>query len=179
MRANRSRKRHDTVAPVVRRKIMQAVKSSGTDIEETVASLVRELTMPFRRNVAGLPGRPDLCNKTRRWAIFVNGCFWHCHTNCAKTQGGRYGRIPKTNSAFWQQKLLRNRIRDHQARLLLRRMGYRVLTVWQCQCELLSRVVFRGPGSGGVLQDSVGEHFSFENENDLVMPVESSPASAG
>ncbi len=135
MRANRSRKRHDTVAPAVRRKIMQAVKSSGTDIEETVASLVRELTMPFRRNVAGLPGRPDLCNKTRRWAIFVNGCFWHCHTNCAKTQGGRYGRIPKTNSAFWQQKLLRNRIRDHQSRVLLRRMGYRVLTVWQCQCS--------------------------------------------
>ena len=45
--------------------------------------------------------------------------------------------------------------------------------------ELLSRVVFRGPGSGGVLQDSVGEHFSFENESDLVMPVESSPTSTG
>ena len=45
--------------------------------------------------------------------------------------------------------------------------------------ELLSRVVFRGPGSGGVLQDSVGENFSFENKNDLLMPVESSPTSAG
>lgn len=45
--------------------------------------------------------------------------------------------------------------------------------------ELLSRVVFRGLGSGGVLQDSVGENFSFENKNDLVMPVESSPTSAG
>jgi len=45
--------------------------------------------------------------------------------------------------------------------------------------ELLSRVVFRGLGSGGVLQDSVGENFSFENKNDLLMPVESSPTSAG
>ena len=44
--------------------------------------------------------------------------------------------------------------------------------------ELLSRVVFRGPGSGGVLQDSVCENFSFENKNDLVMAVESSPAPA-
>ena len=45
--------------------------------------------------------------------------------------------------------------------------------------ELLSRVVFRGPESGGVLQDSVGEDSSFENKNDLVMRVESPPASAG
>jgi hypothetical protein len=45
--------------------------------------------------------------------------------------------------------------------------------------ELLSRVVFRGPESGGVLQDSVGEDSSFENKNDVVMRVESSPASAG
>jgi len=40
--------------------------------------------------------------------------------------------------------------------------------------ELLPRVVFRGPRSGGVLQDSVGEDSSFENKNKLVMPVESS-----
>jgi FkbM family methyltransferase len=53
---------------------------------------------------------------------------------------------------------------------------YRPLTVGT---ELLSRVVFRGPESGGVLQDSVGEDSSFENKDDLVMRVESSPASAG
>jgi hypothetical protein len=39
--------------------------------------------------------------------------------------------------------------------------------------------VLSGPGSGSVLQDSVGEHVSFENKNDLVMPVESSPPSVG
>jgi hypothetical protein len=52
-------------------------------------------------------------------------------------------------------------------------------TLIRMLAELLSRVVFRGLGSGGVLQDSVGENFSFENKNDLVMPVESSPTSAG
>jgi DNA mismatch endonuclease (patch repair protein) len=58
--------------------------------------------------------------------LFVHGCFWHGH-GCA-----RGARVPKQNRAYWVAKVARNRVRDAAARRALRALGWRVVTVWEC-----------------------------------------------
>lgn len=105
---------------------MSRVRRAGTKPELIVAASLRGAGHSYRKDVKSLPGRPDFANKLRRWAIFVNGCFWHHHTNCKRAT------VPATNSAFWTDKFRRNRLRDAAAVLALRRQGWRVGIVWEC-----------------------------------------------
>jgi DNA mismatch endonuclease, patch repair protein len=125
----------DIFAPGKRRQVMQAVRNHGTDIELAVRRVVSRMGHRFRANAALLPGRPDISNQRAKWAIFVHGCFWHGHRNCHKTKGGETGRIPVSNKAFWQEKISTNRTRDARKAQELRRIGYRVLTVWECDVK--------------------------------------------
>ena len=102
-------------------------KQRGTKVEEIVAGLLRRHGVPFRRNVRTLPGSPDFANQRRRWAIFVNGCFWHRHSNC------RRATIPRNNRAFWISKFAVNRRRDAIAICTLRRRGFQVVLLWECE----------------------------------------------
>jgi DNA mismatch endonuclease (patch repair protein) len=120
-----------------RRALMQRVRRSGTPAEERVAALCRKLSLAYRRNLRSLPGSPDLANKSRRWAIFVNGCFWHRHTGCAKAT------VPKRNRAFWIAKLEGNRRRDARKIRQLRAAGYRVLLLWECEVDDEAQVLRR------------------------------------
>ena len=79
--------------------------------------------------VEHVPGTPDIVLGRYRTVIFVNGCFWHGHEGC------RYFRLPKTNAGFWQQKIERNQARDARDRMELRRMGWHVIQVWECQLK--------------------------------------------
>lgn len=108
---------------------MQRVRQSGTPGEDRVASVCRTLGLSYRRNVASLPGSPDLANKSRRWAVFVNGCFWHNHKGCSRAT------IPKRNRAFWVAKLAGNRRRDARKIRQLRAASYRVLLFWECDLD--------------------------------------------
>jgi DNA mismatch endonuclease, patch repair protein len=92
--------------------------------------LLRSAGFCFRRNVRSLPGSPDFANKSRRLAVFVNGCFWHHHKGCPRAT------IPKRNRSFWIEKLATNRKRDARKIRQLRAMGYRVLLLWECQLEI-------------------------------------------
>jgi DNA mismatch endonuclease (patch repair protein) len=125
----------DIVTSVKRRQMMQAVRRHGTDIEIAVRRAVARLGHHFRANAATLAGRPDLSNRREKWAIFVHGCFWHGHRNCRKTKGGEAGRIPVANKTFWEEKISTNRSRDARKAQELRRIGYRVLTVWECDVK--------------------------------------------
>lgn len=110
----------------VRSALMRRVRQKRTSAEEAVARSLRATGIGYRRNVTTLPGSPDFANKSRKWALFVNGCFWHHHTNCKRAT------IPKANAAFWREKFAANRKRDAAKVRLLRRAGYRVLLVWEC-----------------------------------------------
>lgn len=125
----------DIVSSAKRRQMMQAVRRHGTDIEIAVRRAVTRLGHHSRPNAATLPGRPDLSNQREKWAIFVHGCFWHGHRNCRKTKGGEAGRIPVANKTFWEEKISTNRTRDARKAQELRRIGYRVLTVWECDVK--------------------------------------------
>ncbi len=118
-----------------RRALMQRVRQSRTSAEDQVAGVCRELGLHYRRNVRSLPGSPDLANKSKKWAIFVNGCFWHHHKSC------RRATVPKRNREFWVAKFEANRERDSKKRTSLLAGGYTVLVVWECQSEKRNLVV--------------------------------------
>lgn len=111
---------------------MAGIRQRNTDIERQVSTILRRLGLRYRKNVKGLPGSPDFANRTRGWAVFVNGCFWHHHTGC------RRATIPKTNTEFWCKKFRGNRHRDAKAIRSLRSRGYRVLVVWECQADRIA-----------------------------------------
>lgn len=113
---------------------MQHVRRRGTPAERTVAQVCRELGLFYRLNVRSLPGSPDLANKRRRWAIFVNGCFWHHHEGC------RLGTVPVRNAEFWREKFAANRARDARKTRELLLAGFRVIVVWQCETANSNRL---------------------------------------
>lgn len=108
---------------------MAGVRQRDTKIERMVAIELRELGLHYRKNVKRLPGSPDFANSSRRWAIFVNGCFWHHHTGC------RRATIPKTNTEFWRSKFRANRQRDARAIASLRAQAYKIIIIWECEGE--------------------------------------------
>lgn len=113
---------------------MGRTRQHGTAPELTVRSLLHALGHRFRVNNRDLPGSPDIANRRRRWAVFVHGCYWHQHRNCPKAT------VPKRNRMFWLRKFARNRRRDRDRQERLRRMGFSVIVVWECELSDL-RVV--------------------------------------
>ena len=110
-----------------RRRTMRAVKGRDTETEMAVRRLVHSLGFRYRLHRRDLPGTPDLVFPARRAVVFVHGCFWHQH-RCP-----RGSRLPKTRRDYWEPKLRRNQDRDRRNQRLLRKMGWRVLVVWECQ----------------------------------------------
>jgi DNA mismatch endonuclease (patch repair protein) len=116
---------------------MSRIRQTGTGPEMTVRHAVTTLGLRYTVNNKDLPGSPDLANRSRRWVIFVHGCYWHRHGGCYRAS------TPGTNTEFWLNKFARNVARDRAARTSLRRAGYRVLTVWQCELDSSSKVTGR------------------------------------
>jgi DNA mismatch endonuclease, patch repair protein len=114
--------------------LMKRVRRSRTSAEEKVALTLREAKVRYRRNVSTLAGSPDFVNRSRGWAIFVNGCFWHHHKGC------KQGTIPTRNRAFWLAKFVANRSRDARKIRQLRAIGLRVHLIWECEVTRTERV---------------------------------------
>jgi DNA mismatch endonuclease, patch repair protein len=130
--AARSQTGRDTVSRQVRSRMMASVCQKDTKAEMAVRKILHALGIRFRIRNRDLPGSPDIANRRARWAVFVNGCFWHGHKNCLKTKSTSSPRVPRTHTAFWSEKFLANRARDARQCRKLRQLGYRVLIVWEC-----------------------------------------------
>lgn len=113
---------------------MKAVRRVGTRPELKVRRALSDLGVRYRLNVKDLPGSPDLVNKSQRFAIFVNGCFWHRHRNCTKAT------TPRKNRAYWLAKFKSNVARDRKNRRALQKMGFAVCIVWECQTKNLQKL---------------------------------------
>jgi DNA mismatch endonuclease (patch repair protein) len=117
--------------------IMAAVHSEDTGPEMAVRRILHGLGYRYRLHVRALPGRPDMVFPARRKIVFVHGCFWHRHGDC------QYATSPKTRKVFWQSKFADNVERDRRAKRELKRMGWTVLTVWQCELKKRERLTRR------------------------------------
>ncbi|NWJ42006.1 MAG: DNA mismatch endonuclease Vsr [Geothrix sp.] len=107
---------------------MKRIKGKDTAPELIVRSLCHRLGYRFRLHMKELPGSPDLVFPRLKKVIFVHGCFWHRHGN-----GCRKSTMPAVNIAFWNKKFDSNLIRDRRAQRQLRRLGWSVKVVWECQ----------------------------------------------
>lgn len=114
--------------------LMGRVRQRGTKPELIVGDWLRVLGRSYRKTARKLPGSPDFANRKRQWAIFVNGCYWHHHRNCRKAT------IPTRNREFWVDKFKTNRRRDARALRELRRSGFRVLSIWECETRQPERL---------------------------------------
>lgn len=124
----------DSLTPAERSERMSKIRGKDTKPELIVRRFLHAAGLRFRLHVANLPGRPDLVLPKYATVVFVEGCFWHGH-RCQK------GRIPGTNSTFWASKIAMNQTRDLRNHRALRRAGWRVLRVWECQ---LAKAATRG-----------------------------------
>lgn len=107
---------------------MAAIKSKGMKPEMIVRSIAHRLGYRFRLHAPDLPGKPDLVFRSRKKVIFVHGCFWHQHAK----KSCKDGRMPKSRLGYWKPKLERNVQRDISVRRALRRTGWGMLVVWEC-----------------------------------------------
>jgi DNA mismatch endonuclease, patch repair protein len=106
---------------------MARISSKHTKPEIRVRRALHSRGFRFRLHRIDLPGKPDIVLPKWNLAIFVNGCFWHQHPGCTLASK------PKTNTEYWGPKLLRNVKRDRRNRAALRRAGWRVAVIWECQ----------------------------------------------
>lgn len=112
----------------IRSKNMRAIKSKNTKPELILRRELHRRGFRFRLHDKSLPGKPDLVLKKYRTAIFIHGCFWHMH-DC------RFFRLPKTNSEFWKEKLISNVERDVKSVTSIKKVGFDVIIVWECEIK--------------------------------------------
>jgi DNA mismatch endonuclease, patch repair protein len=124
----------DTIPPSERSEIMSRVRSKNSRPEMLVRRLVFSEGYRYRLHDRKLPGCPDLVFRGRAKIIFVHGCFWHRHENCA------LARMPKSRLDFWEPKLTANKERDARNKKLLAKEGWKVLTIWECQLKDTERL---------------------------------------
>jgi len=117
----------DIVTKAVRSRMMSGIRGKNTQPELVVRSFLHRMGFRFRLHVRDLPGRPDLLLPKYRAAIQVRGCYWHRHRGC------HLAYMPTSNTRFWLAKLTGNARRDARNDRALRRLGWRVLTVWECE----------------------------------------------
>lgn len=137
MRQKRHAAKNDPFTPEKRSEIMRAVKGRDTKPEVALRKALFALGLRYRLIVKDLPGKPDLVFPRYKTVIFVHGCFWHGH-DCK-----RGARIPKTNTTYWVEKIARNKARDQNNAAELKKLGWRVITVWECELKELGPVAAR------------------------------------
>lgn len=195
----------DTLTKSQRHLVMSHIRGKDTKPELLVRRWLWRHGYRYRLNVKGVPGKPDIVLRKYRTAIFVNGCFWHghhleiadsffkqpreneiiatpnkCETHVSGTlqlQNSECCKIPKTNTEFWQSKILRNMERDRKNYQLLRDNGWQVIVVWECQLKpkLLEQTMERVEVK---LQDYFLRTFGPKSVKYILLPDEDLPMAA-
>ncbi len=105
---------------------MSKVRCSETKIEQIVRSSLHKKGYRFRKNDKKLSGRPDIVLPKYKAVVFINGCFWHGHKGCSKSN------LPTTRSEFWKKKIGRTMERDKENIASLLKLEWRVAVIWEC-----------------------------------------------
>ena len=132
---------------------MSHIRSTKSKPEEIVRKYLFAEGFRYRKNVKKLPGCPDIVLPKYKTVIFVNGCFWHKH-DCPRFVW------PSSNQDYWRPKILRNVERDNQSRKELETLGWKVITV--CECELKKNVL--NEALGKLIAELKAIDFSTDNK---------------
>ena len=116
----------DRLTPEKRSWNMSRITAKNTSPELLVRKFLHKNNFRYRLHKKSIPGKPDISNKSKKIAIFVNGCFWHRH-GCKKTA------TPKSNIKFWEKKFRDNIDRDKRNYNLLKSLNWKVIVIWECE----------------------------------------------
>ena len=119
----------DRLTPDKRSWNMGRIRSGDTKPEKIVRSLLHKQGYRFRLHRKDLPGTPDITLPRYSSVIMVHGCFWHRHKNC------QYSYTPKSRVGFWKDKFEKNVLRDKKVIKQLKKKGWKVKIVWECQTK--------------------------------------------
>lgn len=108
---------------------MSRIRSKDTKPEMIVRSVLHKMGYRFRLHRKDLTGKPDIVLPKYKTVIFVHGCFWHSHKGCKRCT------IPSTNKSYWLAKFERNIKKDSTNKTLLKKMGWKVLVIWECEIK--------------------------------------------
>jgi DNA mismatch endonuclease (patch repair protein) len=111
-----------------RSRIMRSIRQKHTKPEVLVRKVIHAMGFRFRLHQRDLPGKPDIVMRRHGVIVQIHGCFWHQH-------GCSISNIPRTRKEYWIPKLARNVERDGIHHSLLTSMGWRVITVWECEAS--------------------------------------------
>jgi DNA mismatch endonuclease (patch repair protein) len=117
----------DVHSKTVRSYNMSRIKGKDTKPEIIVRKFLFSKGFRYRIHQNNLPGKPDLVFPKFKTAIFIHGCFWHGHKKC------KYFVPPKTRTEWWLKKIGDNIKRDTRNTIKLKKLGWKVITVWQCE----------------------------------------------
>lgn len=113
---------------------MSRIRCRDTNPERAVRSILHRLGYRFRLHASDLPGKPDIVLPKWNQVILVHGCFWHRHGQC------KLAYTPKSRLAFWTKKFQQNVHRDIVNLRKLRRLGWHVRVIWECQTQKPGRL---------------------------------------
>lgn len=113
---------------------MSRVKGQNTRPEMIVRRLLHAMGYRFRLHAADLPGKPDIALPRHGKIVQVHGCFWHGHKGCSRATR------PQSNVEFWARKIDGNQARDIRTERQLRKLGWSVMTIWECQTKDLEKL---------------------------------------
>lgn len=108
---------------------MSQIKGKNTKPEILVRRFLHARGFRYRLHDKSLPGKPDLVLPKYKTVIFIHGCFWHGHAHC------RYYVVPKTRTEWWLNKINTNIANDQKAEAQLTEMGWRIITIWECELK--------------------------------------------
>lgn len=117
----------DKVSKKIRSKTMSAIRSCDTKMELKFRGALFKRGVRYRKNVGNLPGKPDVSIKSKKIAIFLDSCFWHC---CPQ-----HFRHPQSNLEYWANKFSRNKLKDKRVNGQYKKMGWKVIRFWEHEVD--------------------------------------------
>lgn len=121
-----------------RSQIMSKIKGKDSKPELKLRSALHKRGYRFRLHRKDLPGKPDICLPMYKTVIFMHGCYWHRHSDCNKGKS-----TPSTNTEFWKKKFETNQERDIKNRKDLEKLGWFVITLWECELKNIDSTINR------------------------------------
>jgi DNA mismatch endonuclease, patch repair protein len=110
---------------------MSQIRGKNTKPEMVVRRFLHSRGFRYKLHDKTLPGKPDIVLPKYKTIIFIHGCFWHGHEGC------KYYVIPKTRTEWWLNKILSNKKNDFTAIKTLRKEGWRIINLWECDLKPL------------------------------------------
>ncbi len=112
---------------------MSMIRSKDTKPEIIVRKFLFGNGFRYKLHDKMLPGKPDLVFPKYKTIIFIHGCFWHGHDGC------KYFVVPKTRKKWWLEKINRNKQLDTENFRKLKKLGWKILTVFECKLRPKNR----------------------------------------